>query len=136
MPLEPKKTKFRKQQRRRNRGPASAGCELAFGTYGLQALENGFLKTNQIEAARKALTHYLKRGGKVWIRVLADRPYTSRAAETRMGGGKGMPVGFKASIKRGHIIFEITGISREEAQAGFRLISYKLPLKMRMVERT
>ena len=133
MVLNPRKTKFRKSQRRRLRGKASAGTSLNYGEYGLQALEIKYLKTNQIEAARKALTHFLKRGGRVWVRVLADKPYTARAAETRMGGGKGAPIGFVAGIKPGHILFEVAGVSYEDAQEAFRLAAHKLPLKTRMV---
>lgn len=133
MVLEPKRTKFRKMQRMRVRGCATGGVELAFGDFGLQALESGYLKTNQIESARKALTHELKRGGKVWVRVLADRPYTARAAETRMGGGKGAPVGFRAAVRAGHIIFEIAGVSRKDADEAFRLAAHKLPLLTRVV---
>jgi len=91
------------------------------------------LTVNQIEAARKALTHYLKRGGKVWVRMVADKVITARAAETRMGGGKGAPVAFVAPVKRGHIIFEVAGISKEEAEAAFRLASFKLPIATRVV---
>jgi large subunit ribosomal protein L16 len=131
--LQPAKTKFRKAQRGRVRGFASRGNNLIYGEYGLQSLQSGYLKTNQIESARKAIMHYLKRGGKVWIRVLADKPYTSRPAETRMGGGKGAPMGFAAPIKTGHIIFEIAGVKENEAQEAMRLAAFKLPLKTRMV---
>jgi len=109
--------------------------DVSFGDFGLQVTETGFLKTNQIESARKALTHHLKRGGKVWVRVLADRPYTARAAETRMGGGKGAPVGFRAAVRRGHIIFEIAGVSKTDAAEAFRLAAHKLPLSTRMVSK-
>lgn len=133
MGLFPAKTKFRKQQRGRVRGRASAGVTINFGEFGLQSLECGHLTTNQIEAARKALTHYLKRGGKVWVRVFADKIITARAAETRMGGGKGAPVGFVVPIKRGHIIFEIAGIPIQDAKQALRLASFKLPIKTRFV---
>ncbi|MFH1347898.1 MAG: 50S ribosomal protein L16 [Candidatus Margulisiibacteriota bacterium] len=133
MVLFPSKTKYRKHQRRRVRGKASAGAEISFGEFGLQTLESGHLTTNQIEAARKALTHYLKRGGKVWVRVLADKVVTARAAETRMGGGKGAPVAFVAPIRRGHIIFEIGGTSLEDARQALRLATFKLPIKTRFV---
>ncbi len=133
MVLFPAKTKFRKHQRRRVRGKASAGASINFGEYGLQTLECGHLTTNQIEAARKALTHYLRRGGKVWVRVLADKILTARAAETRMGGGKGAPIGFVAAIRRGHVIFEVGGTSLEDAREALRLASYKLPMKTRFV---
>jgi large subunit ribosomal protein L16 len=133
MVLFPAKTKFRKHQRGRVRGRASAGVHINFGEFGLQALECGHLTTNQIEAARKALTHYLKRGGKVWMRAFADKVITARAAETRMGGGKGAPIGFVAPVKRGHIIFEIGGISIADAKEALRLASFKLPIKTRFV---
>jgi large subunit ribosomal protein L16 len=133
MVLIPAKTKYRKHQRRRVRGRASAGAVLIFGEFGLQIVECGYLTTNQIEAARKALTHSLKRGGKVWVRVLADKIITARAAETRMGGGKGAPVGFVAPVRRGHIVFEIAGISTEDAKEALRLASFKLPLATRFV---
>ncbi len=134
MVLQPAKTKFRKYQRGRIRGKASAGTSLTFGEYGVQAAELGYLKTNQIESARKALTHHLKRGGKVWVKVLTDKPYSSRPAETRMGGGKGAPVGYVAGVKPGHILFEIAGVSEKEAEEAFRLASFKLPIKVRMVK--
>jgi large subunit ribosomal protein L16 len=135
MVLFPAKTKFRKHQRRRNRGKASSGATLNFGEFGLQVLETTHLTTNQIEAARKALTGYLKRGGKVWVRVLADKIKTARAAETRMGGGKGAPVAFLAPVRRGHIIFEIGGIPLKDAKQALKLASYKLPIKTRFVEK-
>ncbi|NQT29072.1 MAG: 50S ribosomal protein L16 [Candidatus Saganbacteria bacterium] len=133
MGLVPSKTKHRKHQRRRLRGKASAGAVINFGEFGLQTLECGYLTTNQIEAARKALTHYLKRGGKVWVRMVADKIVTAKAAETRMGGGKGAPVAFVAPVRRGHILFEIAGIPLAEAKNAFRLASFKLPLETRFV---
>lgn len=136
MVLVPAKTKFRKHQRGRVRGRASAGATVNFGEYGLQALECGHLTTNQIEAARKALTHYLKRGGKVWVRVFADKIITARAAETRMGGGKGAPVAFVAPVRRGHIIFEVAGISHAEAAEALALAGFKLPVATRFVAKT
>jgi len=134
MVLFPGKTKFRKHQRRRLRGKASAGASLQFGEFGLQSLECAYLTTNQIESARKALTGYLKRGGKVWIRVLADKIRTARPAEVRMGGGKGAVVGFVAPVKRGHIIFEVAGIEADQAKEAFKLAAYKLPIDTRFVE--
>ncbi|MGB9612724.1 MAG: 50S ribosomal protein L16 [Candidatus Margulisiibacteriota bacterium] len=134
--MVPAKTKFRKHQRGRVRGKASAGAVLNFGEFGLQAEECGHLTVNQIEAARKALTHYLKRGGKVWVRVVADKIITARAAETRMGGGKGAPVGFVAAVKRGHIIFELAGVSKDDAKEALRLAQFKLPIATRMVAKT
>jgi large subunit ribosomal protein L16 len=106
---------------------------LNFGEFGLQAMECAYLTTNQIESARKALTHYLKRGGKVWLRVFADKIVTARPAETRMGGGKGAPVAFVAPVKRGHIIFELAGISEAEARVALKLAGYKMPIETRMV---
>lgn len=135
MVLFPGKTKFRKHQRGRVRGKASAGATVNFGEFGLQVLECGHLTTNQIESARKALTHYLKRGGKVWVRALADKIMCARPAETRMGGGKGAPAKFVAPVKAGHIIFEIGGTSLEDAKNAMRLASYKLPFKTRFVEK-
>lgn len=135
MALVPGKTKFRKHQRRRIRGVASAGNTLNYGDFGLQSLECGRLTTNQIESARKALTHYLKRGGKVWLRVFADKIITARAAETRMGGGKGAPVAFVAPVKRGHIIFELAGIPEADAKVAMGLASFKLPLETRFVKK-
>lgn len=136
MVLFPAKTKFRKSQRRRNWGKATGGATLTFGEFGLQSLECYHLTTNQIEAARKALTHYLKRGGKVWLRVLADKIVTARAAESRMGGGKGAPIGFVAPVKRGTMIFEISGVPMEDAKQAFRLASFKLPIETRFVEKS
>ncbi|MFA4966724.1 MAG: 50S ribosomal protein L16 [Candidatus Margulisiibacteriota bacterium] len=136
MVLQPGKTKFRKAQRGRVRGRASTGNTLIYGEYGLQSMESGYLKTNQVESARKAIMHYLKRGGKVWIRILADKPYSARPAETRMGGGKGAPVCFRAAIRTGHIIFEIAGVSKTEAEEAMRLAAFKLPLTTRMVSQT
>ena len=133
MALFPAKTKFRKSQRRRVRGVATRGASINYGEFGMQIMECGHLTTNQIEAARKSMTHYLKRGGKVWVRAFADKIITARAAETRMGGGKGAPVGFVAPVKRGHIIFEIGGVSLLEAKEAFRLASFKLPFKIRLV---
>jgi len=97
-------------------------------------LESGHIKTNEIEAARKALTHYLKRGGKVWVRFMADKPFSARPAETRMGGGKGAPAWFVARIKPGHVLFELAGVTKVDAVEAFRLASFKLSLKVRMIE--
>ncbi|MDD5593287.1 MAG: 50S ribosomal protein L16 [Candidatus Margulisbacteria bacterium] len=131
--MVPKKTKFRKHQRGRLRGRATGGATLMFGEYGLQSLDCGYLTTNQVEAARKSLAHFFKRGGKIWLRVFADKIETARAAETRMGGGKGAPVRFVAPVKRGHIIFEVAGVTAEEAKEALRLASFKLPLATRLV---
>jgi large subunit ribosomal protein L16 len=104
-----------------------------FGEFGLQSLDCGYLTTNQVESARKALAHYFKRGGKIWLRVFADKIFTARAAETRMGGGKGAPAKFVAPVKRGHIILEVAGVTLDEAKEALRLASFKLPLTTRMV---
>ncbi|MFC1496222.1 50S ribosomal protein L16 [Candidatus Margulisiibacteriota bacterium] len=135
MTLIPKKQKFRKSQRRRVRGKATRGNSVFFGEFGLQSLETGYLKTKQIEAGRKALAHFVKRGGKIWMRGCADKPYTERAAETRMGGGKGAPVDYLLPVRTGQIIYEIAGVSQKDAEEGFRLVMFKLPLKCRMVKR-
>ena len=133
--LFPARTKFRKHQRRRVRGKASRGATLFFGEYGLQCLDCGHLTTNQIESARKALTHHFKRGGRVWLRVFADKIITGRAAETRMGGGKGAPLGYVIPVRRGKIIFEVAGIALAEAKEALRLASFKLPVATRFVEK-
>lgn len=133
MALVPARTKFRKHQRRRLRGRACAGATLMFGEFGLQVLECGNLTINQVESARKTLAHYFKRGGKIWLRVFADKIVTGRAAETRMGGGKGAPVMFVAQVKRGHIIFEVAGVTEADAREALRLAGYKLPFATRVV---
>ncbi len=135
MVLQPGRTKFRKQQRGRMKGCATTGNSLAFGDFGLQTLEGAWLKVTQIESARKALTHFIKRGGKVWIRVIADKPYTSRPADTRMGGGKGAPEHFVAVVRPGTILFELAGIKKEAAQEALRLAAHKMPVKTRFVEK-
>jgi large subunit ribosomal protein L16 len=114
---------------------ASAGVTLNFGEFGLRAMECGLLTVNQIEAARKTLAHFFKRGGKIWVRLLADKVMTARAAETRMGGGKGAPVKFVAPVRRGHIIFEVAGIEAEEARQALKLAGHKLPIETRFVEK-
>jgi len=136
MGLLPKKTKYRKSQRRKLRGVASAGTDISFGEYGLQALEKAWLQVKQIEAARRALAHFLKRGGKVWIRVCADKPVSARPAETRMGGGKGAPAFFAACVRPGHILFELAGVSRDVAREAMRLAASKLPIKVRFKEKS
>lgn len=135
MVLQPRKVKFRKDQRGKRRGIATRGQYLCFGEYGLQALECCWLKTNQIESARKAITHFIKRGGKLWVRILADKSSTARPAETRMGGGKGDPAYYVAVIKPGKILFELAGVSKVDAAEAMRLAGHKLPLKTRMVEK-
>jgi large subunit ribosomal protein L16 len=133
--LMPKKVKYRKQQRGRMRGLAWRGSTVAFGDYGLMALEPVWLTDRQIEAARVALTRGIKRGGKVWIRVFPDKPVTAKPLETRMGKGKGSPVGWVAVVRPGRILFEMEGVSIVEAKAAMRLASAKLPMKTRFATR-
>ena len=135
MGIQPKKVKFRKDHRGRRRGIATRGNTVVFGEYGLQALEACWLKTKQVESARKAITHFVKRGGKLWIRVLADKSATARPAETRMGSGKGDPAYYVAVIRPGKIIFELAGVSKEDALEAMRLAGHKLPIKTRLVEK-
>ena len=135
MLLAPSRTKYRRQHRGRMRGEAHRGNTLAFGEYGLQALEPCWMEARQIEAARIALTRFMKRGGKVWIRVFPDKPVTAKPAETRMGSGKGAVDHWVAVIKPGRIIFEIGGVSEEIAKEAVRLASHKLPIKTRFITR-
>ena len=136
--LQPRKVKHRKHQkgRRRERKKETRGVSLAFGSYGLQALENVWLTSNQIEAARKVLVRHLRKGGKLWIRVFPDKPITKKPSEVKMGGGKGDVVGYVAPVRPGRIIFEIDGIKKEDAFEALREASSKLPLKTRIVEKT
>ena len=133
--LQPAKTKFRKQQKGKNRGLAWRGSSLAFGDFGLMATEGGRITQRQIEAARIAITRKAKRGGKVWIRMFPDKPITSKPAETRMGKGKGSPDGFVAMVKPGRILYEIEGVDEELAKEAIRLAGHKLPLGTKMVSR-
>lgn len=134
--LSPKKVKFRKQQRGRMAGKARRGSNLDFGEFGLQALECGSLNSKEIEAARIAMTRHVKRGGKIWIRIFPDKPFTKKPAEVRMGKGKGPPEGWVAVVRPGRIIYEIEGISKEMAKEALRLASHKLSVKTRFVERS
>ena len=134
--LVPKRVKFRKQQRGRRSGLAIRGSSLAFGQYGLKALEAAWITNRQIEAARRAMTSYIKRGGKVWIRIFPDKPITSKPAETRMGKGKGAPEGWVAVVKPGRILYEMEGITKIEAKEAMRLAAMKLPIATRFVSRT
>ncbi len=134
--LLPKKTKFRRHHRGRRRGEASRGVTLEFGDFGLQSLENVWVTSRQIESARRAMTRYIKRGGKVWIRIFPDKPVTKQPAETRMGKGKGAPEFWVAVVRRGCILFEIAGVTDDVAQEAIRLASHKLPMKTRFIERT
>jgi large subunit ribosomal protein L16 len=133
--LMPSRLKHRKQMRGRNRGRATRGTEVSFGEYGLQAIEPVWLDSRQIEAARRVITRYVRRGGKVWIRVFPDKPVTKKPAETRMGKGKGAPDHYVAVIKPGHVIFELAGVPEEMAREAMRLASYKLPVKTRFLVR-
>ena len=131
--LMPKRVKWRKQMRGRMTGHELRGVEVSFGEYGLQALEPAWLTQRQIEAARRALVRYMKRRGKVWIRIFPDKPVTQRAAETRMGKGKGAVDHWVAVVKPGRIIFEVSGLPEEVAREAMRLASHKLPIKTKMV---
>jgi large subunit ribosomal protein L16 len=133
--LQPKKVKHRKQQKGRVRGKAYRGSSVAFGDYGLQALESGRITARQIEAARIAMTRHVKRGGKIWIRIFPDKPITKKPAETRMGKGKGNPEEWVAVIRAGRILYEMEGTSRAIAEAALRLAAHKLPLATRFVMR-
>lgn len=132
--LLPKRVKYRKQQRGTNKGLATRGSTIAFGEFGLKVEDRGLLTSRQIEAARKAITHKTKRGGKLWIRVFPDKPIAKKAAETRMGSGKAPTDHYAAVIKPGKIIFEIAGVDEELARAAFKRASDKLPLKTRFVK--
>jgi large subunit ribosomal protein L16 len=133
--LSPKKVKYRKKQKGRIKGKAYRGRSLAFGDYGLQALECGFMSAQQIESARVAVTRHVKRGGKVWIRVFPDKPVTKKPAETRMGKGKGAPEGWVAAVKPGRILYELEGVPENVAAEAFRLAGHKLPFATRFVSR-
>jgi large subunit ribosomal protein L16 len=133
--LSPKKVKYRKKQKGKMRGTAYRGSKLSFGEFGLQALECGYMTSQQIEAARIAMTRHVKRGGKIWIRVFPDKPITKKPAETRMGKGKGSPEGWLVVIKPGRILYEMEGVSVGLAREALRLASYKLPFRTRVVVR-
>ena len=135
MPVMPKRTKYRKQQKGRNRGYATRGNKVNEGEYGLQALEAGIITTNQIEAARVAMTRFIKRGGKVWIKVFPDKPITKKPAQTRMGSGKGAVEYWAAKVKPGRIMFEIAGVSEDVAKEALRLAMHKIPVKTKFVAR-
>ncbi|MFD1067355.1 50S ribosomal protein L16 [Oceanobacillus locisalsi] len=133
--LMPKRVKYRKQHRGKMRGQAKGGTSVSFGEYGLQATEASWITSRQIEAARIAMTRYMKRGGKVWIKIFPDKPYTAKPLEVRMGSGKGAPEGWVAVVKPGKIMFEIAGVSEEVAREALRLASHKLPIKTKFVKR-
>lgn len=133
--LMPKRVKYRKQMRGRMKGRASRGAQVQFGEWGLQALEPVWLTSRQIEAARRTMVRYIKRRGKIWIRVFPDKPVTKKAAETRMGKGKGAVDHWVAVIRPGRVLFEMGGISEEEAMEALRLAAFKLPIKTRIIKR-
>ena len=130
---QPKRVKFRKVMKGRRRGKANSGNTIAFGEFALQAQESAWLTARQIEAARRAITRYIRRGGNVWIRVFPDKPITKKAAETRMGSGKGAPDHWVAVVKAGRIIFEMTGVSEDVAKEAMRLAAHKLPLSTKFL---
>ena len=133
--LLPKRVKYRRVMRGRMKGKASRGNTVTYGEYGIQALEPAWITSNQIEAARIAMTRYIKRGGKVWIKIFPDKPVTEKPAETRMGSGKGSPEYWVAVVKPGRILFEIGGVSEELAREALRLAIHKLPIKCKIVTR-
>jgi large subunit ribosomal protein L16 len=133
--LAPKRVKYRKPQRGRMRGKAYRGSQISFGSFALKAMEPAWITNRQIEAARIAINRYLKRDGKVWIRIFPDKAYTKKPAETRQGSGKGSPEGWVAVVRPGRIMFEVDGVSKELAMEAMRLASHKLPIKTKFVER-
>ena len=133
--LMPKRVKYRKLHKGRRAGVATRGAEISFGEYGLQAMECGWLTSRQIEAARIAMTRYVKRGGQIWIRIFPHKSYTKKPAETRMGKGKGAPEGWVAVIKPGTVLYEMDGVSKEVAKEAFRLASHKLPIATKFTTR-
>ncbi len=133
--LAPKRVKYRKVMRGKRRGYAKGGSDVNFGEYGLKALERGWVTNRQIEAARVAMTRKIKRGGKVWINIFPDKPFTKKPAETRMGSGKGNPEGWVAVVKPGRVMFELSGVPEDLAKEALRLAGHKLPVKTRFVTR-
>ena len=133
--LQPKRTKYRKMQKGRIKGNAQRGAHIAFGSFGLKAVEEGFITSRQIEAARIAVTRYMKREGNVWIRIFPDKPITSKPAEVRMGKGKGAPSHWVAVVRPGRIMFEVDGVNIEDAKKAMNLAAAKLPIKCKFVER-
>ena len=134
--LAPRKVKFRKTQKGRMRGMAHSGDYVSFGSYGLKALEPGWITSRQIEAGRVAMTRYVRRGGKVWIKIFPHKPITQKAAETRMGSGKGTPEYWVAVIKPGRVLYELSGIPFDEAKEAMRLAAHKLPFKTKFITRS
>ncbi|MEG6575338.1 MAG: 50S ribosomal protein L16 [Caldibacillus debilis] len=133
--LMPKRVKYRREQRGRMKGRAKGDTEVKFGEYGLQALEPAWITNRQIEAARIAMTRFMKRGGKVWIKIFPHKPYTAKPLEVRMGSGKGAPEGWVAVVKPGKVMFEVAGVPEEVAREALRLASHKLPIKCKFVKR-
>lgn len=133
--LMPKRTKYRKQHRGRLQGLAHRGNQISFGSYGLQAVDSHYVTSRQIEAGRRAIMRFIRRGGKVWIRIFPDKPYTKRAAETRMGKGKGSVEHYVAPVRPGRVVFEIAGVTEEVAREAFRLAAHKLPMRTQFVSR-
>ncbi len=131
--LMPKRTKFRKRQRGRMNGKAYRGSSISFGEHAIKAVECGKITSRQIEAARIAITRKVKRGGKLWIRIFPDQPFTKKPAETRMGKGKGNPEGFYAFIKPGRVLFELSGVDQESAHEALKLAAFKLPIKTKII---
>jgi large subunit ribosomal protein L16 len=133
--LMPSKVKFRKQQRGRRRGKAHKGCHISFGDYGLKSLESAWITARQIEASRVAMTRFVKRGGKIWIRIFPDKPITKKPTEVRMGKGKGSPEAWVAVVKPGRVLFEMEGVEEATAREAMRLAAHKLPIKTKFVTR-
>jgi large subunit ribosomal protein L16 len=133
--LQPKRVKYRKSHKGHRRGKAQAGAEINFGDYGMKAMESVWMTSRQIEAARRAIVRHIRRGGKVWIRVFPDKPVTKKAAETRMGSGKGAPDHWVAVVRRGKILFELSGVDYETAKEAMRLAAHKLPFATRFIVR-
>lgn len=133
--LLPKRVKYRRVHRGRMKGKATRGNKVTYGEYGLVATEPGWIKSNQIEAARIAMTRYIRRGGKVWIKVFPDKPVTQKPAETRMGSGKGSPEYWVAVVKPGRVMFEISGVSEEDAREAIRLAGHKLPIQTKFMKK-
>jgi large subunit ribosomal protein L16 len=133
--LAPRRVKYRKEQRGSLKGKAKGGTELAYGDYGLVALEAAWITSRQIEAARVAITRFIKRGGKLWIKIFPHKPVTAKPAETRMGSGKGSPEYWVAVVKPGKVLFELAGVSEEVAKEAMRLASHKLPIKTKFIKR-
>lgn len=133
--LAPKRVKYRRMHRGHRRGKASGGTQVSFGDFALQALESCWMTANQIEAARRAMTRHIKRGGKIWIRVFPDKSYTKKPAETRMGSGKGAPEGWVAVVKPGRVLFEMAGVAEELAREAMRLAAHKLPIATKFITR-